>query len=198
MIEMCFGVPVFVVDCNDADLKTSLDAETQTVCDEYKKSTLNNPWGGNILTTFKYNQSNHIIQNHCPILKNHILASVNTFLNQLEVNPKYSYLNMYDSWINYSEKGMYQEYHCHPYSDISGAYYVQTHENSGDIQFMAPSSAYNHSELCLRSKFLTSNIKYKAVTNRLVLFPSWLQHGTLPNISEKERISISFNIKLVP
>jgi uncharacterized protein (TIGR02466 family) len=31
----------------------------------------------------------------------------------------------------------------------------------------------------------------------LLLFPSWLPHFVLPNTSNEERISVSFNIELV-
>ena len=32
------------------------------------------------------------------------------------------------------------------------------------------------------------------VENRLLIFPSWLEHQVLPNITQKDRISLSFNI----
>ena len=30
----------------------------------------------------------------------------------------------------------------------------------------------------------------------LLIFPSWLKHSVMPNLSDEERITISFNLKL--
>ena len=39
-------------------------------------------------------------------------------------------------------------------------------------------------------------IKYDSLTNRMILFPSWLQHYVPINETDKNRISIAFNIML--
>ena len=38
---------------------------------------------------------------------------------------------------------------------------------------------------------------YQVKVGDLILFPSWLPHFVLPNTSEENRISISFNIELL-
>ena len=35
--------------------------------------------------------------------------------------------------------------------------------------------------------------KISAKTNKLIIFPSWLEHGVEPNMSNEDRISLSFN-----
>ena len=197
MINLLFGSPVFVFDCPEDNAEQS-SFEIEKISSNFKKSPLANPWDGNILTTFSRDNSNNIIKNSCPLLNSHVLKSTHSFLKELQVESNYSVIDIYDSWINYAESGMYQEVHSHPYADISGVFYFQAEENCGDIYFIAPSSAYCHSELIFRSKILTDNIKIQPKKNRLVLFPSWLQHGTLPNKSNDTRISLSFNIKLIP
>lgn len=197
MINFLFGSPIFVFD-HPEDTAEYISLETEKISSNFKKSPLSNPWSGNILTTFSQEGNNNIITNFCPLLNSYILKSIHLFLKELQVEPNYSVINIYDSWINYGEFGMYQETHSHPYADISGVFYSQAEENCGDIYFIAPSSAYCHSELIFRSKILTDNIKIQPKKNRLVLFPSWLQHGTLPNKSNDTRVSISFNIKLIP
>jgi uncharacterized protein (TIGR02466 family) len=197
MIHILFGSPIFVFD-HPEDNTENISLEIEKISSNFKKLPLFNPWSGNILTTFSQEDNNNIIKNFCPLLNSYILKSTHLFLKELQVQPNYSVIDIYDSWINYGESGMYQETHSHPYADISGVFYSQAEENCGDIYFIAPSSAYCHSELIFRSKILTDNIKIQPKKNRLILFPSWLQHGTLPNKSNDTRVSISFNIKLIP
>ena len=39
-------------------------------------------------------------------------------------------------------------------------------------------------------------IKYDSATNRMILFPSWLQHYVPVNETKSNRVSIAFNIML--
>jgi hypothetical protein len=42
-----------------------------------------------------------------------------------------------------------------------------------------------------------SCIAFEPVSSKLILFPGWLPHGVERNTTEEDRISISFNVKLV-
>ena len=37
-------------------------------------------------------------------------------------------------------------------------------------------------------------MKYPAKANRMLIFPAWVEHHVKPNLSDQDRISISFNI----
>jgi len=196
MTEFLFGAPIFVLDCSEEQAHV-LEKETANINNQTDRN-LSNPWDGNILSTFKSTEANDIIKNCYPNINTHILKSTNLFLKELQVSPNYSFIDIYESWINYASQNMYQEVHSHPYADISGVFYSQVDNNNGDLYFIAPSTSYSHSDLIFRSKILKDNIKIKPVKNRLVLFPSWLQHGTQPNRANSTRVSLSFNIKLTP
>ena len=86
--------------------------------------------------------------------------------------------------------------HQHGNSTISGAYYVRAPKNCGDIVFYDPRPA---PVFCFpttkSSNFLnaqTNGINPKE--GALILFPSYLEHSVNENLSNDERIVISFNI----
>ena len=88
--------------------------------------------------------------------------------------------------------------HQHGNSTISGAYYVRAPENSGDIVFYDPRPAPVYSHPNVVSPNLL-NAQVNAVSPKegaLVLFPSYLDHSVNENLSDLERIVISFNIKI--
>ena len=88
--------------------------------------------------------------------------------------------------------------HQHGNSTISGAYYVRAPLNSGDIVFYDPRPApvYSHPNV-VDSNILNAQVNsISPKEGALVLFPSYLDHSVNENLSNDERIVISFNIRI--
>ena len=88
--------------------------------------------------------------------------------------------------------------HQHGNRTISGAYYVRAPKNSGDIVFYDPRPApvYSHPNVT-NPNLLNAQINgVSPKEGALVLFPSFLDHSVNENLSNNERIVISFNIKI--
>jgi len=104
-------------------------------------------------------------------------------------------LKLANAWININPKNSSNQTHTHPQAVLSGVYYVNVNEHSGDIIF------YNDAKLeALYGMFLDNNnrntyqnIRYKPKANKIILFPAWIPHGVDNNNSEEDRISIGFN-----
>jgi len=88
--------------------------------------------------------------------------------------------------------------HCHPNSFLSGVYYVNTTEETGNIFFQDPRPGANMS-MCPVTEFTPWTIRqvsYQPTPGGMLIFPSWLYHGVGPNLSETPRVSLSFNFRL--
>jgi len=88
--------------------------------------------------------------------------------------------------------------HCHPNAFLSGVYYVNTTDKSGNIFFQDPRPGANMSA-CPVTEFMpwtVRQISYQPVAGGMLIFPSWLYHGVGPNLSETQRVSLSFNFRL--
>ena len=101
-------------------------------------------------------------------------------------------------WFNISLFKDYNKEHIHPNSVLSGVWYSDVPENSGNIEFIHPSDGiqYTNNFNTLRedNNRYTANLwHYEAKPNTLYLFPGWLKHRVTVNKSEKARISYSFN-----
>lgn len=101
-------------------------------------------------------------------------------------------------WININDYKDFNYPHIHPTSILSGAFYINVPKNSGNIVFHNSASdlMYPLSYIGVDSynQFNSSTWWIKPENNLLILFPSWLKHHVEPNLSNKKRISISFNI----
>lgn len=100
------------------------------------------------------------------------------------------------AWSNIQKKGEFVSTHIHPWSVLSGVYYVQTAPDCGDLHFEDPRPghvAVVSPQVTGRSR-VSQNFSPEA--GSMVIFPSWLQHYTDPNRSGIERICIAFNVSL--
>ena len=106
-------------------------------------------------------------------------------------------------WINFNKTSSSNMLHTHPNSQISGVYYIQVPENSGKILFENPHTFDAFSEIQSYSDdFKYDTSQYYAVDIQgkeglLLVFPSYLRHGVHINKSELDRISISFNARVI-
>ena len=88
-------------------------------------------------------------------------------------------------------------------SDLSGVFYIDVPEDSGYIYFENPQEFAAQAELLsytVEASHQTEqhvNKFVKPIEGLLLVFPAYLRHGVLPNLSNKDRISVSFNMKII-
>ena len=101
-------------------------------------------------------------------------------------------------WANISRPGNRHALHLHANSFYSGVLYINAPVNCGNIGFKdpRPASEVLRFDFNQDSMFYERTIEIEPKTGRLILFPSWLYHGTKGGSfsEEEERISLSFNI----
>lgn len=104
-------------------------------------------------------------------------------------------------WININKKYSYNTIHDHTNSYFSGVFYVKALHNSGKINFFNPLKVHKFffSEEYINNynNFTSSIWNYDPEPCKLILFPSWIEHSVDQNLSDSDRISISFNTNLV-
>ena len=102
-----------------------------------------------------------------------------------------------DMWGNILKPGETHPPHTHSNNFLSGVFYLNSDAKTGII-FQDPRPAAD--VLVPRKKTKTNEnsnlLSYTSNTNRLILFPSWLLHWVPTNKSNRDRISISFNVQI--
>lgn len=129
-----------------------------------------------------------------------IMGGVNTALNDMNWDLNKQDVKITNMWAIINERGAFNQKHHHGNSDISAAYYVSAFENCGDIVFYDPRPApvFSH-PISEKANILNATINsIKPEEGMMVLFPSYLEHSVNPNLSNKKRTVISFNISLRP
>lgn len=135
-------------------------------------------------------------------LKENIMKSCNHFLyDVLDIDTSTNF-EMTNSWAVKHLKGDESGAHTHANSMISGVFYIQTDDESGEIVFHKDKSQFNIFTPTVNVPFKGKNLNVFnalgwAITpknNMLVLFPSSLNHSVMPSRSDTERYCVAFNL----
>ena len=144
-------------------------------------------------------QSNqvNILQCKSETLKNIIMSSV----SKLSMSDNLSYT--IEGWKNINEPGNFNCLHNHPRSDLSGVLWIKAPKDSGNLVFSSPQLFNRYQELdSYTDEFALKTNSYMTYffypkEGKILIFPSNLDHEVEENKSDEDRISYSFNIKLV-
>lgn len=101
------------------------------------------------------------------------------------------------SWFNILQKGQSVNLHRHEVSILSAAYYVRSDKDSAGLNFRSPIDPYRMHEFFVQNtEYNVKNVEVPCEQGALYLFPSWLEHYTNQNQTDK-RITVSFNTMYV-
>ena len=127
-----------------------------------------------------------------------ILPAIEQVITDMNWEKQKQSININNMWAIINTGGSANLRHQHGNSTISGAYYVRAPENSGDIVFYDPRPApvYTYPK-AVNPNLLNAQVNgISPKEGALVLFPSYLDHSVNENLSNEERIVISFNITI--
>ncbi|MEM9356949.1 MAG: TIGR02466 family protein [Pseudomonadota bacterium] len=132
-------------------------------------------------------------------LEPYLIEHANAFARDIQLNMSNSSLILDSIWVNILEPGGAHSAHIHPNSVISGTYYVDIYGDSSAIRFEDPRLTMM---MAAPPRLSNANIEnrsfvdIKPKTGMLLLWESWLRHEVPVNLSDNDRISISFNLSL--
>lgn len=110
-------------------------------------------------------------------------------------------------WANVNRRGDYHDPHNHPHAYLSGTYYVAVPEaeqslpdnrpdvRPGAISFYDPRGAANMTAI-RGDRQIEAEFTHRPQAGDILLWPAFLLHFVHPNLSDENRVSISFNATL--
>jgi uncharacterized protein (TIGR02466 family) len=123
-------------------------------------------------------------------------AHVAAFAEDLEFDLDGRALKLEDIWINILPEGGSHGSHIHPHSVISGTTYVAMPDGASALKLEDPRHARMMAAPARRKdarEDLRSFIYARPKVGDVLLWESWLRHEVPTNLSEDDRISVSFN-----
>ena len=180
-----FSTPVWTLvnDIPDSDL-TQLKLFCYEMVKKYPNRDISSKRGGG-------GSSQPLTTNH-PVLMPIIQNSIRAIIKDFEPVAKLSLKNY---WINVNPTGSYMIPHVHPRSVLACTLYIQTPPESGRITFVNPNLAARQAFYSFKDTgYNYRSYSFSPIPGMVICFPSWLDHAVEENMSQDDRISISFNL----
>ena len=101
-------------------------------------------------------------------------------------------------WAIINKKNSFNVMHNHQNCYLSASYYVRKPEDSGDITFFDPKEAktYRFPKIEKYTEYSTEIVTIEPEEGDLLIFPSYLYHAVGENLSDDNRVVVSFNIDI--
>lgn len=133
-------------------------------------------------------------------LRERIEAAVQDYIKQTEANPwhpvalrKPAEVRFAGSWSCWLRSGGFHQNHVHPQGWLSSAYYVRLPDATRDPANKAGWLKFGESNLAL-GVYDTPAHALKPAVGRLILFPSYFWHGTMPFEDRGDRLAVAFDV----
>lgn len=190
MIELWFPTPIYVSEITGdafSNVQAELTAMYQT--DKHNMSkvarwerdthSLSDPsFTRNLLREFNCEKTMSAIEEH-----------VVSYINGMGLD-KYEW-TILSSWLTQTKQNEFARVHAHGGSDIAGVYYLDSNGEDGNLYFRTPNVLLNQSYI---AQHIPNEYETVPKNGKILLWPAYLDHGTRSNVTEHERVSLSFNI----
>jgi len=154
----------------------------------------NHHQGYNELPMYQITKQNLQQDNNFKNLSNTIIECAKNYCSNVGYKP-YD-LHITSMWMNKFDSGQTIGPHTHTNSLLSGVYYLNSIPEQGGTDFFNPVSKMRNSISVERDDtvFLTDKITSKAEPNKLIIWPSYVEHRSEKNATGKSRYTLSFNL----
>lgn len=191
--------PVFPISVARFKLDQDILKNTTHLVNQYIKDTnfAYPPAPGELLTTF-YKDKDFLGKLGDKPLLQYINRITREYLHVLGFDPR-CYIEI-TSWLQFNQPKSYFVRHDHYGALISGVLYLQTPPDSGEIIFHNPLESRRVTQTFFdrikkeENQYNYNHVKFYPKVGDILLFESWLQHSVGQNLSDDNRISISWNI----
>ena len=193
--ELWFPTPIWWEDTTDIDIPPILNLCYRLKAQEPKGRKLSNQ-GGWQSKDFEANTYSELKS-----LEQKILVQAENCIRDYGYDENDCNIGIGNIWININGQYNANSVHIHDSSFISGVFYVKARPGQGAINlYKSYSQDYivaSQATIKNYTQISASACSYQPYTGRLIMFPGYLPHGVEHNELDEDRISISFNVKLL-
>tara|TARA_B100001996_G_scaffold324109_1_gene269502 strand:- start:532 stop:1167 length:636 start_codon:yes stop_codon:yes gene_type:complete len=191
--QFLFHTPLFEIELDNVDNNLLIEKIYELREDDKEGVTKSNMGGWHS----KFRDDTDGVETFFELFK-----ELGDILLNLPFDPKITEIENLDAWAMINKRNSWNQLHNHLFTfgkarcDLSGVYYVKVPEGDcGDILFRNPVPAVvGNSFMMMRYHANKEWERRFPKTGFMYIFPAFLDHMVLPNNTDEDRISISFNM----
>lgn len=190
-ITNLFSTPISIIDLDEKE-KNTINGEIEKYINELQFKTVNVDGKNCKYFNIPERTSEYLLDDYLSNTKQLLLKKLDGYiysvrektLEELKLKVTRNYC-----WLTKSFTNNYFTAHHHSHLGISGVYYYDVSDNCGSLYFKSVDKFPEISPLYERPDIY----EIQPRNGRMVMFPGWLEHGTNPNNSLDNRISLVFD-----
>ena len=125
-----------------------------------------------------------------------LIPHVKEFLTHIKAIPP-TKITCREMWCTINRPTSGHPRHIHPLSAVSGTYYVNADKDRGCLNIHDP---YDNRIMGImfepKSPLALDTYTLEVKSKKVILFPGWVAHSVQQNMSNKDRIGVSFNYRV--
>jgi uncharacterized protein (TIGR02466 family) len=185
-----FATPVFQSEIDTSVCKECADEVLKLINIDRLPDTIIETTRDNLHTLSQFNKIKQLIDIEVQVYSKEFLGIIE---DSLELSCM---------WSNVQIHGGVHHFHNHANSFITGVVYLNIPKGNMPGNFAVldprPGKTMQEADFYKNSSISNSAHTYSVATGKMIIFPSWLPHGTFRfvNTENENRISLSFNYRL--
>ena len=198
-VTLCFPTPVWRLEFSgyepvNAAIRAELEALGWDKLDERQRAIIH--------PSHSFSEDRFVTVEEVPSLRvvlEFFVSGCNAIGRERNWDLREQSVSLQNYWIHATPPGELTQHHEHKPALFSGVYYVDKPEDSGDLVFVDVNPFHDYDPSSLPGEvdpISTPQIVLHAGEGTMIVFPSWLPHKVPKNLSERNRVSISFNAVL--
>jgi uncharacterized protein (TIGR02466 family) len=195
-LTLCFSTPIWRFEFDDheptnAAIREELEQLGWDKLDQ-RQRTIVHP-------SHSFNEDRFVTEDEIPsmgIILELFISACNAIARERNWDMREQTVSLRNFWIHATPPGELTQFHDHKPVTLSGVYYVDKPENSGDLIFVDVNPYHEYSPRALPDKTdpnTCPEISFACNEGTMLIFPGWLPHKVPRNNSDRRRVSISFN-----
>lgn len=195
-LTLCFATPIWRFEFSDYE---ALNAEILEHLERLGWDSLDEKQRAAVDTSHSFSEDRFVTVEEVPdigIILEYFIKGCNAIARERNWDIREQEVSLQNYWVHATLPGEITQHHDHKPGVLSGVYYVDKPENSGDLVFVDvnPYHAYRPAVLPGTSDPISRpEITMPADNGTMLVFPSWLPHRVPRNDSDRRRVSASFN-----
>lgn len=195
-LTLCFATPIWRFEFSDYE---ALNAEILEHLERLGWDRLDERQRAAVDASHSFSEDRFVTVEEVPaigIILEYFIKGCNAIARERNWDIREQEVSLQNYWVHATPPGEITQHHDHKPGVLSGVYYVDKPENSGDLVFVDvnPYHAYRPAVLPGTSDPISRpEITMPADNGTMLVFPSWLPHRVPRNDSDRRRVSVSFN-----
>jgi uncharacterized protein (TIGR02466 family) len=199
VMTLCFPTPIWRFDFKDYEpVNDAIRRELAAL--DWDKLDADNQASFGELHSFR--EDRFVSMDDFPSVRlvlEYFLTGCNEIARERKWDLTQSQLSLGNYWVHTTPPGEVTQSHTHKPAVLSGVYYVDKPEMSGDLVFVDVNQFHDYEPRSLPGEIdpiSTPQVVVSAREGTMIVFPSWLPHKVPKNMSDRNRVSVSFNAVL--